>query len=92
MATVNAAARLTAVPVLTSASRVSPDGLWAAYLAAVDIANQASFAWRMQRSAGGASGQTGFLFQAAYEAQNTADQAYTAWSAALQADSPGVTG
>ena len=46
----------------------------------------------MQRSAGGASGQTGFLFQTAYEAQNAADLAYQAWSAALQAANPGARG
>lgn len=92
MATVGAAAALKSVPVLSAASQVSPEGLWAAYLAAVYVANAASFSWKMQKSAGGASGQTGFLFQQAYEAQNVADQAYLAWSAALKAANPGVRG
>lgn len=92
MPTANAAVALAADPSLAVTGQADQSGLWATYLTAANDAIQKAQTWRMMKSAAGASGQTGFLFQQAYEAQNAADQAYQAWQAAVRAANPGARG
>ena len=66
--------------------------LWERYISASVLSAQKAQTWRMMRSAAGASGQTGFLYQEAYEAEQAADQAYITWQAASREVFPGVPG
>jgi hypothetical protein len=77
---------------VSAQASVNPELLWERYMLAAGTARAAEFSWRMQRSAGGASGQTGFLFQAFYEADAAAGQAYETWRAAYRSVNPGARG
>lgn len=92
--TVHGEASLAAIPTLTAGAQSAAglDLLWSAYLSAAQRASQDAQTWRMMRSAAGASGQTGFLYQAAYQSQNDADAAYQVWQAVYRLANPGARG
>jgi hypothetical protein len=96
LATVRGAASLTAPGTLAAVASgvtvVSAASLWTAFTAASEAAGEAWAEYRMMRQAGGTDGTAGFLYGAAYRAQQAADQAYEAWRRGQAATFPGATG
>lgn len=88
MPVVTGSAALSGAPALRAAAD-TPDGLWAIYAAAQQVAVAKAEQWRMMRQAGGTDGSAGFLYGQAYEAEQAADKAYEDWrKAQLQAFGP----
>lgn len=88
-----ASAALSAGPRMLALASEGPDParLWVLYTQATLAAANAWETWRMMRQAGGTDGSAGMLYGKAYQLQNAADAAYTAYLQA-QAAVSGVRG
>jgi hypothetical protein len=92
MTEVLAGAALSAAGLLTAGADPGLESLWDAYSRAAICAADTWASWRMMRAISATDGTAGFLYGKAYAAQQVADAAHLAYTAAQKAAFPGVRG